>query len=55
MSTPAEKLLEFGQLKELVSGSTTCAPGRRATEALTARHDRETLEGEFALLREAID
>lgn len=55
MSTPAEKLLEFGQLKELVSSSTTCAPGRRAAEALTQRHDRETLEAEFALLREAID
>lgn len=55
MSTPAEKLLEFGQLKELVSQLTTCAPGRRATEALTPRHDRELLEAEFALLREAID
>jgi DNA mismatch repair protein MutS2 len=54
VSTPAEKLLEFSELKELVSGSTTCAPGRRATEALTPRHDREILEAEFALLREAI-
>jgi DNA mismatch repair protein MutS2 len=55
VSTPAERLLEFGQLKELVSGLTTCAPGRRATEALAPRHERETLEAEFALLREAID
>ena len=55
MSTPAEKLLEFGELKEIVSRSTTCAPGRRATEALAPQQDRARLEAEFALLREAID
>jgi len=55
VSTPAEKLLEFGELKEIVSRSTTCAPGRRATEALAPQQDRARLEAEFALLREAID
>ena len=55
MSKSAEKLLEFGALKEIVSRSTTCAPGRRATEALVPRQDRPALEMEFALLREAID
>ena len=55
MSKSAEKLLEFGELKEIVSRSTTCAPGRRATEALVPRQDRPALEMEFALLREAID
>ena len=55
MSTPAEKLLEFGELKEIVSRSTTCPPGRRATEALFPSEDRAALESEFALLREAID
>ena len=30
MSRPAEQLLEFDRLKEIVSGFTTCAPGRRA-------------------------
>ncbi len=54
MSTSATKLLEFDQLKEIVSGSTTCAPGRRATEALAPQQNRETLESEFALIREAV-
>jgi DNA mismatch repair protein MutS2 len=54
VSTP-EKLLEFGELKEIVSRSTTCLPGRRATEALAPGQDRAALESEFALLREAID
>ena len=34
MSRPAEELLEFDQLKDIVSGFSTCAPGHRATEAL---------------------
>ncbi|HTZ73960.1 MAG TPA: Smr/MutS family protein [Candidatus Aquilonibacter sp.] len=54
MSTPAAKLLEFDQLKEIVSGSTTCAPGRRLVEALAPRQHREALESEFALIREAM-
>jgi len=54
VSTPAAKLLEFDQLKEIVSGSTTCAPGRRLVEALAPRQHREALESEFALIREAM-
>jgi DNA mismatch repair protein MutS2 len=55
VSTSAQKLLEFDKLKEIVSGSTTCAPGRRATEALAPHEDRAALEAEFALLREALN
>ncbi len=55
MSTPAEKLLEFGDLKDIVSRSTTCAPGRRASKALAPQQDRAALESEFALLREAMN
>ncbi len=36
VSRPVEELLEFNTLKEIVSGFTTCAPGRRATEATCA-------------------
>lgn len=55
MSTSAQRLLEFDQLKEIVSGAATCAPGRRATEALAFREDRVALEAEFALVREAME
>jgi DNA mismatch repair protein MutS2 len=55
VSTPAEKLLEFDKLKDIVSGSTTCAPGRRLVESLAPSEDRSALDSEFALLREAID
>ncbi|HTP44504.1 MAG TPA: Smr/MutS family protein, partial [Candidatus Acidoferrum sp.] len=41
-------------LKEIVSGLTTCAPGRRATLALEPRQDIVSLESEFALIREAV-
>ena len=54
MSRHAEKLLEFDTLKEIVSGLTTCAPGRRATLALEPRQDIVSLESEFALIREAV-
>ncbi len=54
MSRPAEELLEFDQLKDIVSRSTTCAPGRRAIEALAPRQDVAVLEAEFELVREAI-
>ena len=39
MSRPAEELLEFDRLKEIVSRSTTCVPGRRAIEALAPQQD----------------
>ena len=53
MSRPAEELLEFDRLKEIVSRSTTCVPGRRATEALAPNQDVEALNAEFELVREA--
>ena len=55
VSTSAQRLLEFDKLKEIVSGAATCAPGHRATVALTPHEDRAALETEFALLREAIE
>ena len=54
MSRPAEELLEFNRLKEIVGGFTTCAPGRRAIHALAPRMDVAPLEAEFTLVREAI-
>src|SRR5271163_318495 len=54
MSRSAEQLLEFDRLKEIVGRSTTCAPGRRAIEALAPRQDVASLETEFALVREAV-
>ena len=54
MSRPAEEVLEFGTLKGIVSGFTTCAPGRRATEALVPGQDVALLRAEFALVDEAI-
>jgi DNA mismatch repair protein MutS2 len=54
MSRPATELLEFPRLREIVRGFTTCTPGRRAIEALAPSLDRERLEGEFALVREAV-
>jgi DNA mismatch repair protein MutS2 len=55
VSTSAEKLLEFDKLKDILSGSTTCAPGRRITEALAPHEDRAALESEFSMVREAIE
>ncbi len=54
MSRPVEELLEFNALKEIVSGFTTCAPGRRATEALAPGQDVARLGAEFALVGEAM-
>ena len=54
MSRPVEELLEFNTLKEIVSGFTTCAPGRRATQALAPGHDVVRLGAEFALVGEAM-
>jgi DNA mismatch repair protein MutS2 len=50
----AEDLLEFNALREIVSRFTTCAPGRRATQALAPRQDVAALDAEFALVREAV-
>jgi DNA mismatch repair protein MutS2 len=54
VSRPAEEVLEFDRLKEIVSRATTCAPGRRAVEALAPGQDTAALEVEFELVREAI-
>src|SRR5262249_39634351 len=53
MSRPAEEILEFDKLRELLLGRSTCAPGKRALDALAFSQDREELEGGFALVREA--
>jgi DNA mismatch repair protein MutS2 len=54
VSRPAEELLEFDRLKEIVSRFTTCAPGRRATQGLGPQQDLSALDAEFALIREAV-
>ncbi|MGC1658376.1 MAG: hypothetical protein WA737_00030, partial [Candidatus Acidiferrales bacterium] len=54
MSHSAPELLEFPRLKEIVARFTTCAPGRRAIESLAPGQDAAALDGEFALIREAM-
>ncbi len=54
MSRPAEELLEFDRLKSIVSGFTTCVPGRRAVQALAPQQDTTALGAEFELVREAM-
>ncbi len=54
MRRSAEELLEFDRLKEIVSQRTTCAPGRRAIEALAPQQDVAALQSEFGLIREAV-
>jgi DNA mismatch repair protein MutS2 len=53
MSRPAQEVLEFDKLRELLRQRTTCAPGRRFIDALEPSQRREELEGAFALIREA--
>src|SRR5712664_2401378 len=53
MGRTAQDVLEFDKLRELLRLRTTCAPGRRAVDALQPRTDRATLESEFAQIREA--
>jgi len=53
MSRTAEDVLEFDKLRELLRLRITCAPGRRAVEALAFTQDRAALESAFALIREA--
>ena len=54
MSRPVEELLEFDRLKEIVSRATTCAPGRRAIQALSPQQDVAALNAEFTLIQEAM-
>jgi DNA mismatch repair protein MutS2 len=53
MSRTAQDVLEFDKLRELLRQRTTCAPGRRAVDALEPGIDRGALESEFAHIREA--
>jgi len=54
VSRPAEELLEFDKLKEIVSRFTTCAPGRRAVQALVPGQEAAPLAEEFELVRESV-
>jgi DNA mismatch repair protein MutS2 len=54
VSRTAEDLLEFNRLKEILGTHSTCAPGRRAIEALALQQDVAGLHVEFELVREAI-
>jgi DNA mismatch repair protein MutS2 len=53
MSRSAQDVLEFNKLRELLRLRTTCAPGRRAIDALEFSGDRPALERVFAYIREA--
>ncbi|GAC1636080.1 MAG: endonuclease MutS2 [Candidatus Acidiferrum sp.] len=53
MSRTAEEILEFEKLRELLRGRSTCAPGKRAVDALAFSQDRERLQRDFALIHEA--
>jgi len=53
MSRRAEQVLEFDKLRELLRLRTTCAPGRRAIDALEVGGNRGELERAFALIGEA--
>src|SRR6266478_3762751 len=53
MGRAAQDVLEFDKLRELLRLRTTCAPGRRAVDALQPRTERATLEAEFSQIREA--
>jgi DNA mismatch repair protein MutS2 len=55
VSRPAEEVLEFDRLKDIVCGFSTCAPGRRAVEALVPQQDVAPLDIEFALIRESVE
>ncbi|HTZ47911.1 MAG TPA: Smr/MutS family protein [Verrucomicrobiae bacterium] len=52
MARPAEEILEFDKLRELLRLRTTCVPGRRFIDGLQRRAGREELESAFALIRE---
>src|SRR5882757_7832751 len=54
MSRTAEDILEFDRLRDLLRRQTTCAPGRRAVDALAFSTDRAALNAVFALIAEAI-
>ena len=53
MARTAQEVLEFDKLLELLRLRSTCAPGRRAIDALEFTQNRAALESAFALIREA--
>jgi DNA mismatch repair protein MutS2 len=53
MPRTAQDLLEFDKLRELLRLRTSCAPGRRAVDALEFGTDRAALNAAFDLIREA--
>jgi DNA mismatch repair protein MutS2 len=53
VSRSAAQVLEFDQLKQIVGGYTSCAPGRRAIAALAFHNDVAALDTEFVLVNEA--
>ena len=53
MARTAQEVLEFDKLLELLRLRSTCAPGRRAIDALEFTQNRTALESAFALTREA--
>src|SRR5713101_4721041 len=55
MSRTAQDVLEFDKLRELLRLRTTCAPGRRAVNALEPGMERVSLELAFSLIREAAE
>ncbi len=55
MSRRAEELLEFDQLKRIISGMSTCAPGMQAVQSLEPSQDANALNAEFALVGEAVE
>ncbi len=54
MPRPAEQILEFDRLRDLLRARTTSSPGRRAVDALAFGSDRARLEREFAGIAEAV-
>jgi DNA mismatch repair protein MutS2 len=54
VSRTAEDILEFDRLRKLLRRQTTCAPGRRAIDALAFSTGRAALDAAFALIAEAI-
>jgi len=53
MSRPAQEVLEFDKLRDLLRQRTTCAPGRRSVDGLELANHRAGLDAVFQLIREA--
>jgi DNA mismatch repair protein MutS2 len=51
---PAEEVLEFDRLREILRRYATCAPGRRRIDQLARTRERAALEAAFTLTGEAI-